>query len=197
MQRALNIDHRILWLVVIVWLAMAAYGAWYFELRFERPFVSTARATLFESGAATPEAEEWFRHRFVVPADDAAPMATVVHVYDAGCSCNRFTDPHLRQIQATYSPRHVRVIRIDRNSPIGAAIPDWIEATPAALVFDANGRLLYFGPYSDTAACGTANGLVERVLNQVLSGKSPRPQLVISGGCFCAHKPRQLFGMKL
>jgi Domain of unknown function (DUF6436) len=197
-RHALNIDDRILWLVVIAWLGVAAYGVWFFDLRFERQFVSTAHATLFESGSEAPEAEDWFRRHFGEGTDEAAaPIATVVHLYDASCPCNRFTDPHLARIQVTYRPQHVRVIRVERTSPIGAGSPGWIEATPAALVFDAHGKLLYFGPYSDTAACGTSNGLVERVLNQVLSGKSPRPQLVISGGCFCAHKPRQFFGIQL
>jgi hypothetical protein len=196
--RATKIEVRVQWLVVAVWLVGTAYAVWFFELRYQRPFVSRAHATLFESGAEAPAAEEWFRHSFAGPnIRDRMSGATVVHVYDANCPCNRFTDPHLAQIQAAYQPRHVHFVRVERSSPAGADSPRWIEATPAALVFDAHGKLMYFGPYSDKAACGTSNGLVERVLDQLLSGQRPRPQLVISGGCFCAHQPPSAFGIKL
>jgi hypothetical protein len=197
-RRATKIEDRILWLVVAAWLVGAAYAVWFFELRYQRPFVSPAHATLFESGAEAPAAEDWFRRSFAGPnTQDNMSGATVVHVYDANCPCNRFTDPHLAQIQASYQQRHVHFIRVERSSPAGAGSPRWIEATPAALVFDAHGKLMYFGPYSDKAACGTSNGLVERVLDQLLSGQRPQPQLVISGGCFCARKPQSAFGIKL
>jgi hypothetical protein len=62
----------------------------------------------------------------------------------------------------------------------------WIEATPAALVFDAAEQLVYFGPYSDSARCGESGGLVERVLDRVLGGQAPRPQPFYGGGCFCS-----------
>jgi hypothetical protein len=194
----LNIKNAILWSVVTAWLVGAGYAMWFFELRFERPFVSPAHATLFESGSEAPAAEDWFRHRVVgTTTQPLAPDATVVHVYDASCPCNRFTEPHLAKIEATYQRRHVRFVRIERSSPQGAGSPQWIEASPAALVFDSRGRLVYFGPYSESASCGTSNGLVERVLDQVLSGRSPAPQLVISGGCFCAHTPRKVLGINL
>jgi hypothetical protein len=198
MRRATKIADRILWLVVAVWLVGAAYAVWFFELRYQRPFVSPAHATLFESGAEAPAAEDWFRRSLAGPnIQDDLTDATVVHVYDANCPCNRFTDRHLAQIQAAYQQRHVRFVRVERSSPAGAGSPRWIEATPAALVFDAHGKLIYFGPYSDKDACGTSNGLVERVLDQLLSGQRPQPHLVISGGCFCARKPPSAFGIRL
>jgi Zn-dependent protease with chaperone function len=139
MQRPSNIKDRILWLVVAVWLVGAAYATWFFELRFQRQFVSAARATLFESGSEAPAAEVWFRRRIAGAASRAnSPGATVVHVYDANCPCNRFTEPHLARIETSYQRRRVRFVRVERSSPIGAVSPRWIEATPAALVFDAH-----------------------------------------------------------
>jgi Domain of unknown function (DUF6436) len=189
----LRIRDWVLWLVFAAWLSGAAYAFWFFELRLQRPFVSPAHGTLFDSGSDARVAEDWFRRSFPGLAQPAAGAhATVVHVYDAQCPCNRFTDPHLATIRSVYQQRQVRFVRVERSGPIGAGAPRWIEATPAALVFDGRGKLIYFGPYSDTAACGTSNGLVERVLDQVLSGKSPRPGLVLSGGCFCATQSRKI-----
>jgi hypothetical protein len=193
LQRLPRMGTGLLWLIVAAWLGGAGYGIWFFELRLERPFVSAARATLFESGAHAQVAEEWFRRRLAGAAEPAQVVqATVVHVYDAQCPCNRFSDPHLAKIEAAYRQRGVRFLRVERSSSSGAAAPRWIESTPAALVFDAHGKLVYFGPYSEGAACGATNGLVERVLDQVLSGRSPTPGLVISAGCFCSGKPARI-----
>ncbi len=38
-------------------------------------------------------------------------------------------------------------------------------------MFDAAGKLVYFGPYSDSARCGVAGGLVERVLDRMLADR--------------------------
>lgn len=196
-RRALKSKDTILWLVLATWLVGAAYAVWFFELRYQRLFVSPAHATLFESGAEAPSAEDWFRRSLGGPnIQGGMAGATVVHVYDANCPCNRFTEPHLAQIQAAYQQQHVKFVRVERSSSAGAGSPRWIEATPAALVFDAQGKLVYFGPYSDRAACGTSNGLVERVLDQLLAGQRPHPQLVISGGCFCARRSPSAFGIR-
>ena len=170
------------WAVVSVWLAGTAYAFWSFELKHQRSF-ETARTVLFDSGSRARAAEAWFR---TVGASrsggGSGRVATVVHIYSADCPCNRFTQPHLERIVASYQHRGVNFVTVARGS-IDLA---WIEATPAALVFDAAGRLVYFGPYSDSARCGeSGGGLVERVLERVLGGQSPQPQPFYGGGCFC------------
>lgn len=174
------------WLVVAVWLTGCAWAFWHFELRLQRPF-ETARAALFDSNLRQTAAENWFRAE--VQPKTASPgmtVATVVHLYRAGCPCNRFTDPHLARIAARYRPRHVEFIAIDaRGATAHAARPAWFDATPAALVFDAGGHLVYYGPYSDGARCGEGAGLVERALDHLLDGHLPVPQSRFASGCFC------------
>jgi uncharacterized protein DUF6436 len=170
------------WAVVAVWLVGTAYAFWAFELKHQRSFES-AHTVLFDSGSRARSAEAWF-HAVVAPqrSSESGHAATVVHVYAANCPCNRFTNPHLARIVAGYQRRGVSFVTVARGS-IDLA---WIEATPAALVFDASGKLVYFGPYSDSARCGESGGLVERVLDRVLGGQAPRPQPFYGGGCFCA-----------
>jgi hypothetical protein len=193
--------------VASVWLAGTAYAFWSFELQHQRSFES-AHTVLFDSGSRARSAEAWF-HSVVAPQLGSASrhVATVVHIYSADCPCNRFTHPHLARIVAGYQHRGVSFITAVRGSvtpvaggPASAAGPvglqqvalgaggefAWIEATPAALVFDAAGKLVYFGPYSDSARCGESGGLVERVLERVLDGQAPRPQPFYGGGCFCS-----------
>jgi Domain of unknown function (DUF6436) len=169
------------WAVAGVWLAGMVFAFWAFELKHQRSFES-ARTVLFDSGSRARSAEVWFSAA-VAPqlAKTAGHVATVVHVYAGECPCNRFTNPHLARIVAGYQHRGVNFVRVARGS-IDLA---WIEATPAALVFDAAGKLVYFGPYSDSARCGESGGLVEKVLDRVLGGQTPRPQPFYGGGCFC------------
>ncbi len=198
------------WTVVSVWLAGTAYAFWSFELKQQRPFES-ARTVLFDSGARARSAEIWFREA-VAPqlGGTGARLATVVHVYAANCPCNRFTHPHLARIVSGYQHRGVSFVAavqgpaataadltsaadlaaLQRVELRGRRDLAWIEATPAALVFDAAGTLVYFGPYSDSARCGASGGLVERVLDRMLGGQAPRPQPFYGGGCFCSdtHK---------
>jgi hypothetical protein len=169
------------WAVVSVWLAGTAYAFWSFELKHQRSFESV-HTVLFDSGSRARSAEAWFRAA-VAPqlGSESGHVATVVHIYSANCPCNRFTQPHFARIVAGYQHRGVSFVTMARGSVDLA----WVEATPAALVFDAAGSLVYFGPFSDSARCGESGGLVERVLDRVLGGQTLRPQPFYGGGCFC------------
>lgn len=192
------------WLALFGWLAGVVCVFGYFELKDQRSFEST-RTALFDASERATSAETWLRiHDREAATAASAVKATVVHVYNADCPCNRFTNPHLAEIVARYRSDGVRFVAASAQSattkasaaagglkPIGAAIEDeltWIDATPAALVYDGNGKLIYFGPYSDAAACGSSSGLVERVLDRALRGESQRPQKFYGGGCFCSSK---------
>lgn len=188
------------WLVVGVWLASAAIGFWFFQLRDQHPFENEAAAVFDASGRAA-SAEAWYRSTSLAGAAGTSHVAaTVVHVYRTGCACNRFTEPHLEKIIARYRQEGVRFVVASREqstaheASIGGlpqiTIPvqrdlDWLDSTPAALVYDAAGKLVYFGPYSSAAWCGTSGGLVERILDRLLAGQAPRLQPFYGSGCFC------------
>jgi len=179
---------RLAWLVVGAWLASAGVSFWFFELHPLRPF-DTAALDAADTARIAREAEDWLR---TVPAEGSAGApypATVVHVYQPGCDCNRYTDPHAERIQADYAPLGVRFLRVDRTKLAAAAHAHSIAATPAALVFDATGHLVYFGPYSDAAWCGASGGLVERALDRTLHGAQPAFMHVNVRGCFCGGQP--------
>jgi len=194
------------WAVVSIWLTGTAYAFWSFEFKQQRSFES-ARTALFDSGVRARSAELWFREAVAPQLGGIVVRATVVHVYSADCPCNRFTHPHLARIISGYQHRGVSFVAavhgpatavasslassagltgIQQVELRGGRDLAWIESTPAALVFDAGGRLVYFGPYSDSARCGESGGLVERVLDRMLGGQTPRPQPFYGGGCFCS-----------
>lgn len=177
---------RLAWLLVGTWLLGTTVAFWYFGARLERPFEVVAIAD-FAPEQRAREAESWFRQTRLQQGSalGSTAAATVVHVYRAGCACNRFTEPHLADIETRYRPRHVQVLRIEAAQVKASGRLGWLDAMPAALVFDSAGQLIYYGPYSDGARCGTGTGLVERTLDRTLKGSPPKLQRVLSTGCFC------------
>jgi len=161
------------WLALAAWLGFTAFAFWFFQVRAEHA-APGEMTRLFDAEEHAREAEAWFR-----TLHTTSVVATVVHVTRSGCSCNRYTEPHLAQIVAKYQSRGVGFVRAP-NTP-----PRWMASTPAALVFDRDGRLVYFGPYSDAAWCGAGGGQVERTLDAMLKGNAPRPQRTYVRGCFC------------
>jgi len=65
-----------------------------------------------------------------------------------------------------------------------AGLSDIVTSTPAIAVFDYEGELSYFGPYSTGIGCLSGNGSVEPFLDI----KSPLGAIVPleSSGCYCA-----------
>lgn len=158
-------------LVVLAWGAGTAVAFWALALKDRRVLDPAALAAHFDAARVAPAAEAWLRARA-----PRAAHATVVHVVPEHCSCAGAVNRHVLQLEAAYRPRAVAFLR---------ARPDWVSAAPAALVFDATGTLVYFGPYSDEADCGTSGGFVERTLDQLLAGRAPRAPRPLGIGCFC------------
>lgn len=202
---------RALWAsaLVGVWLAGSAFGFWWYSAKDLRSFVATAQlgAQRFDGAALSAELEAAITtHR-----DNHAQVAdppTVLHFWDPDCPCSRFNQSHVRQLAEHYRAAGVRFLVLDRRTaapldpqrleasfgPDVAAFAGRelvagelaIPASPAAAVFDGTGRLAYFGPYSEGAACLAGNGdFVERTLDKLLAGERPREMNTTAFGCFC------------
>jgi Domain of unknown function (DUF6436) len=195
-------SHAFAWLGLATWLLTAAAAFWWFELRDWRPF-STPGAPLFEMHGAA-QAQIWFRTH--VGVDASAPgHLTFVHLYSPNCRCNGNTEAHLQRLVDQYQSRGVRFLAAlsptfnDRaaTSPHPLGLPvvvssdrllsaAGVNTAPAALIFDAAGRLIYYGPYSDSAWCGSQGGLVEPILDRALTRRQPSGGAPMVRGCFCA-----------
>ena len=170
------------WIVVSCWLLGVSFAFWHFEFRTQRSFTAPGFVMSGDPGQRE-DAQRWFRNLAGVSASRA--VMTVVHVYREGCECNRFTDPHLAEIEARFRTSGVRFIRVERESALAHGIPAWVSSLPAAFVFGADNQLLYFGPYSDAAWCGRSGALVEGVIERTLQGAPSPPPASTSWGCFC------------
>jgi hypothetical protein len=186
------------WLLLIVWLVGSAAAFWFMELRDWRSFESPAAA--FDE-VDEARVEQWYRSTAAGMQGGARFKLTFVHLYDPDCRCNRFVEPHLQRLMERYQPLGVHFLAAPaRNHSVNASVPfdlpairekrdalaaAGIKSSPAALIFDADGRLIYYGPYSDSAWCGSTGTLVEPVLERALLELVTLRRPQASRGCFC------------
>lgn len=154
-----------------------------------------------------------------LPGQTISGQTMMVHFWNPGCSCNKFNNGHVRDIIAQYQANGIRFITVvksqagaDNSQRLARAqeifnVPALLDtslqldlasapsATPAAAVVNAQGQLAYFGPYSDSAFCGsrsssnTGASFVETALDQILEGRNPEKINTLAFGCFCEWKP--------
>jgi Domain of unknown function (DUF6436) len=188
------------WLVLIAWLTSSAAAFWYFELSDWRPFAAAGKPSFGSADAAL--VEQWFRSNIGLDAAPGMPVKlTFIHLFNPQCSCNRFTEPHLQRLKERYQSRGVRFLAVPApNSPTAVRAPldlplirprdgmlaaAGIDTAPSALIFDDSGRLVYYGPYSDSAWCGSAGALVDGALDRALTGMKTMTGISAARGCFC------------
>jgi hypothetical protein len=167
-----TLRRRLACAVALLWVCVVVAGFWKFEWQDRRPLDPALVATYFDTARTAPLAEAWLRTQPIGPG----ARATVVHVGAPACSCNRNAARHAAEIEGTYRARRVHFVD---------AHPEWVRAAPAALVFNAAGRLVYFGPYSEEADCGTSGGFVERALDALVAGRAAPTARPLGIGCLC------------
>ncbi|MOA55547.1 hypothetical protein D3C78_1793600 [compost metagenome] len=63
-----------------------------------------------------------------------------------------------------------------------------LPAVPAVGIWDREGRLAYFGPYSEGAVCNSANSFIEPILEALLANRPVQAVSTLASGCFCAWR---------
>jgi hypothetical protein len=60
-----------------------------------------------------------------------------------------------------------------------------LPASPAVGIWDKNGNLVYFGPYSEGATCTSSNSFIEPILEALAQGRAVSATHTLAVGCFC------------
>lgn len=171
------------WALVLLWFCVVAAAFWWFAVRDLRGFAPTGSAALFSADQLS-RVERFVEQQRSLRSGPGGAL-TLLHLRDPGCGCNRFADPHVAALRRDYAPRGVRVATLpvsrDRDD-----VADWLPATPAGLLLDAQGRILYLGPLSESANCGRDGAPVERALDQALAGHPTAAQTILGTGCYCS-----------
>lgn len=106
---------------------------------------------------------------------------SVVHFTSQDCRCSAFSEEHKRSIDENVTKAGFKIFHKTVTPAEGKLIP----STPAILITNDSGQLLYFGPYSAGLACSQSNGYVETVLANYEKGFSSSLVVNETKGCYC------------
>ncbi|SDH85497.1 DUF6436 domain-containing protein [Pseudomonas panipatensis] len=173
-------------LLVVAWLGVLLAAFWSFQGRYLRPYPSSTQ--LFQGEGLQ------------LPAELAGPgPIRLVHFWDPGCPCNVANQQHLASLVARFQSQGVAFYAVRRPGTQGRLADElWgmkelkdfpltplVPASPAVAVWDRQGRLAYFGPYSEGATCTSANSFIEPVLEALVAGRTVRANSALASGCYC------------
>lgn len=127
--------------------------------------------------------------------DEHLHTGSVFHFTQGQCYCEWLAQPHQQSINAWAQDNqfNTHTLNITQHRSIKAIIP----STPAIAVVDAQGKLIYLGPYSRGTGCFARSGEVDEQLDKWLQmqTQSDSNNLAIitntvidtdASGCYCA-----------
>ena len=173
-------------LFIVLWGAAMAGAYWWYQLQYVRAF--SPQATVFTGDGLR------------LPANLAGPgPIRIVHFWDPACPCNVGNQQHLAELLAHFGPLGVRFYAVQKPASQGHLPPalagleslpglpgsDQLPASPAVAIWDQQGNLAYFGPYSEGVTCNASNSFIEPILAALLDGRPVTTTQTLAVGCFC------------
>ena len=135
-----------------------------------------------------------------LPAELSGPgPIRVVHFWDPACPCNVGNQQHLTELLAQYVPQGVEFYSVQKPGTQGqlpttlsalkplANLPgaEHLSASPAVAIWDRNGQLAYFGPYSEGVTCNASNSFIDPILQALSENRPVNATHTMAVGCYC------------
>jgi hypothetical protein len=170
-------------LIALLWIAAMLAAFWWFEARYVRSF--DQQAALFAGDELR------------LPAELAGPgPIRLVHFWDPACPCNIGNQQHLAELIEHFAPLGVSFHAVQKPgskgqlpatlSALQALAPPpgsaGLPASPAVAIWDQQGQLAYFGPYSEGLTCNSSNSFIEPILEALIAGRPVNASNTIAGG---------------
>ena len=170
----------------VAWLILLLSALWWYQNRYIRPFALSTQ--LFSVT------------QLQLPPELAGPgPIRVLHFWDPACPCNVGNQQHLAELVAHFAPLGVSFHAVQKPATRGQlpqplshipslALPagaEQLPASPAVAIWDTQGQLAYFGPYSEGATCNASNSFIEPVLQALLDKRPVTATGTLASGCFC------------
>ncbi|MBU2138909.1 MAG: thiol-disulfide isomerase [Gammaproteobacteria bacterium] len=173
-------------LLILLWAAAMLAAYWWYEARYVRSF--SEQTALF------------YGEQLRLPDELAGPgPIRLVHFWDPACPCNVGNQQHLAELIERFGPQDVSFYAVKKPGSTGQlpstlsalqpltelAGSTQIPASPAVAIWDRNGQLAYFGPYSEGATCTSSNSFIEPILDALVQGRPVNASNTLAVGCFC------------
>jgi hypothetical protein len=159
----------------------------WFQSRYLRPF--SDQAAFFAGDVLS------------LPSELAGPgKIRLVHFWDPACPCNVGNQQHLAELLERFSGAGgVDFYSVQKPGSHGqlpttlngikplSTLPgaELISASPAVAIWDRDGRLAYFGPYSEGLTCNSSNSFIEPILQALTAGRPVDATHTMAVGCYC------------
>ena len=166
---------------LIGWVGLTIGGLVYSSMQSQRDFDPQQTFAFAAMASEYPQA-------IVVSMSKQYPALTktVVHIQQEDCSCNFSNNIHADRIDDKLDKFRYRSLHVSASSfPADIVLP----SLPAIMIFDEQGGLGYFGPYSSGYFCSTNSAIVDRFLDNILLNTHLGSSVVSEGyGCYCPNK---------
>jgi hypothetical protein len=136
-----------------------------------------------------------------LPPELAGPgPIRLVHFWDPACPCNVGNQQHLAQLIELFAgDAGVKFYSVQKPGSHGelaamlsnitplSSLPGagHITGSPAVAIWDRQGRLAYFGPYSEGLTCNSSNSFIEPILLALGDNRSVSATHSMAVGCYC------------
>lgn len=177
-------------LVLTLWLAVLVLSYWYFFVRPQQWFDTSLQNP---APLSQPDIQRQVLKalNFSVPTQPLStqPFTTLsrpllVRLRQPDCNCERYVDAYYAELNQRLAGK---VDLLTLNPADDSRWRHWLPATPAALVFAADGSLAYAGPFHQEGLCNAANSYLEPILAGLLRSEPPSVTVnTLAFGCFCA-----------
>jgi len=104
---------------------------------------------------------------------------TVLHFSSPNCDCQKYSETHIQDINKMAIDNEFNIIKVVINEHY------IIPATPSVAIFDAQGEIIYFGPYGQGLACSQTSGYAQTMLNNLIKGYKANIIVKEAQGCYC------------
>lgn len=168
-----------------IWLAGLIAALWWFQGQYVRSF--DEQTVIFSSqGLSLP------------PEIAGQGTIRLVHFWDPKCPCNTGNQQHLADLMQRFG-NEVSFYAVQKPNSKGA-LPKNLESlqklkhfpgvqhipsTPAVGIWDRQGQLAYFGPYSAGLSCNSSNSFIEPILEALKKNRPVSVDNSLAVGCFC------------
>lgn len=174
------------------WVYIVVAFIWFAAALFAVNWVGTNKFTEFDPKLQLSEAimslsfEDEFTELLPLSEINRANIGQIYHVFQGDCFCERLSESHRNSLNLWAQSNDVGYQQLNiREHP---NLQQFIPSTPAVIVTNQQGDLVYFGPYSSGFGCFENSGLVDEKIDAYFAQENPSEKAYIQSeaeGCYC------------
>lgn len=159
--------------IFFLWVVLCVFSFWWFQFRHLGAFVD--QHAEFDG--------QYFAQKLDYAPQFGSSSVVVAHILDMNCPCTRFAKPHIELLEQRFEKQAKFILWQELPDSIRSTAV--IPASPAVAIWNAEGELAYYGPYSSGSFCGRGDDLVANTLAELAKGNDYQWINQDAVGCFC------------